>query len=238
MKKRFKIIFFLLSASITLSIMSHTYSRYVADSIADVQLSISKWQILINENDITNNNVSSIEVAPVIYESQNVKNNTVAPSSSGYFDLYIDPSAVEMSFDYTITLEVLNENMPDLLINNYSIINSSNDTEVSVIDDIEEIEGSEQNEQTDINNNSGDNTNSTTNDKEEIINNTITQTLDYSSEENFSHKPFTIRIFFEWREGASELMGDSEDSAIARDAIINNTVLKLQANIQFKQKIN
>lgn len=239
MKKRFKLIFFLLSASITLSIMSHTYSRYVAESIADVQLSVSKWQILINENDITNNNVSSIEVVPFIYESQHVKNNTIAPASSGYFDLYIDPSSVEMSFDYTLTLDVLNENIPDLLINNYSIISTSDDTETPVNDDnIEQNDEGEQNNQTDIIDNTENNTISNTDNKEEIINNTITGTFIYSNEENFSHKPFTIRIFFEWREGENELMGDSEDSAIATDALLNETLLKLQANIQFKQIVN
>ena len=48
MLKRIKIILILLVLSVTLSFMSNTYSRYVAESTSNVQVSFAKWQILLS----------------------------------------------------------------------------------------------------------------------------------------------------------------------------------------------
>ena len=47
--------------------------------------------------------------------------------SKGYFDIDIDHSNVDVSFNYNITLEVLNENIPDLIITKYAILDSNYD---------------------------------------------------------------------------------------------------------------
>ena len=74
--------------------MSNTYSRYVADSTGDVQMMFTKWQILVNDSDIVNETVSSIELTPVIKEDDNIAKDTIAPTSSGYFDITINPENV------------------------------------------------------------------------------------------------------------------------------------------------
>lgn len=124
MKKRMFILLSLVSLSLTLGLMSNTYSRYVADTTSNLEVLFAKWQILVNENDITTGSTSSINLVPVIEENSNVEANMVAPSSKGYFDIDIDPSNVGVAFNYSITLEMLNENMPDLMITKYAIINS------------------------------------------------------------------------------------------------------------------
>lgn len=124
MRKKFMILLILVSTSLTLGLMSNTYSRYVADTDSNVVLELAKWQILVNENDITNNTTSSINLTPVIEENENVTNNTIAPSSKGYFDIDIDPTNVDVSFNYSINLNVLNENMPDLMISKYAILDN------------------------------------------------------------------------------------------------------------------
>ena len=48
-------------------------------------------------------------------------------------------------------------------------------------------------------------------------------------------KPFTIRLFFKWYEGENELMDDLADTEIGTVAAINDTKLKMKANISFKQ---
>lgn len=207
MLKRIKIILILLVLSVTLSFMSHTYSRYVAESTSNVQVSFAKWQILLNESDITNGTNSNIEITPVVEKSANVKENTIAPSSKGYFDILVNPSNVEVSFDYTLTLELLNENLPDILISKYAILE----------------EGYKE-------------TNTIT--KLDITDNTITGTLTYDNKtKNFSFKPFTIRVYFEWIEGTNESMDDILDTNIGLDAAQNNTKLQIAANISFKQKL-
>lgn len=208
MKKRIKIILILLTISITLSFMSDTYSRYVEDTTSNIELSFAKWQILVNETDITNGTTSNIEITPIIEASNNVKANTIAPSSKGYFDILINPSNVEMSFDYTITIELLNQNMPDILISKYAILDE-NYKEGNTITKLN-IEDNE-------------------------IKGTLKYK---NEEENFIFKPFTIRVFFEWFEGENEQMDNEADTQIGIDATNNNTKLQIKASIKFEQNIN
>ena len=122
MAMKFKIFLVISSLALTLSLMSNTYSRYVADVDSNIDLLFAKWQILVNENDITNNTTTSINITPVMEENVNVAENTVAPSSKGYFDIDIDPSNAGVSFDYSINLNVEDENMPDLMISKYAVL--------------------------------------------------------------------------------------------------------------------
>lgn len=189
MSTKFKILAVLVSLSLTLCFMSNTYSRYVANTTGNVEVQFAKWQILVNENDITTSSSSSIELTPVVEQNQYVADNKVAPSSKGYFDIDIDPTNVEVSFDYSISLTIENTNIPDLMITKYSIVDSSYD------EDKDELQ---------INN---------------IKDNTITGSLTYDNKtENFKFEPFTIRIYFEWYEGTDETMNDLADSEVGNEA--------------------
>lgn len=207
MTKRIKIILILLILSVTLSFMSHTYSRYVVDTTSNIEVSFAKWQVLVNETDITDGTTTNLEITPVIEESSNVKANTIAPSSKGYFDIAINPTNIEMSFDYKVTLKLLNENMPDILISKYAILSDTYKEGDTVTT-------------TDITNN-------------EI---TGTLTYD-NEIDNFAFKPFTIRVYFEWFEGTNEIMNDEADTTIGKDAAINNTKLQIEAALSFSQKL-
>ena len=122
MLKKFKVLIVIASLAITLSLMSNTYSRYIASSDGNVEIEFAKWQLLVNNTDITTNSSSNISFEPTIESNANVANNKVAPSSTGYFDVEIDPTNVDVSFKYTINLDIQNENIPDLLITKYAII--------------------------------------------------------------------------------------------------------------------
>ncbi len=125
MHKKIKILLMLVSISLTLGLMSNTYSRYIVDTSGDVEVMFTKWQILVNNNDITNGNSSSITLEPVMEANENIQENTIAPSSKGYFDIEVDPSNTELSFDYSIGLEILNEDIPDLMITKYALLNDT-----------------------------------------------------------------------------------------------------------------
>ena len=122
MTKKIKILLLIFSLSLTLSYMSNTYSRYVADATGNVNVLFAKWQILVNDSDITNGTTSSIAITPEIDENPHVASGTIAPSSKGHFDIIINPENVGVSFEYDITLDVLNDDMPDLMITKYSIL--------------------------------------------------------------------------------------------------------------------
>ena len=210
MKIRIKIMLIFMSLVLTMSLMSNTYSRYVADTTGNLEAQFAKWKILVNNNDITNGSVSSIELIPVIDENSNVAKNKLAPSSKGYFDIEIDPSNVEVSFDYKISLEVLNEDLPDLLVSKYSIIESGTDLDKTSIE------------------------------MNDIVDNVISGTLKYknptsASDDVFLFKPFTIRVYFEWIDGEMATMSDEADTLIGTNA--DNYSLQIKANIRFEQNI-
>lgn len=196
-KLKFLIVCFMLI--ILVSLMSNTFSKYVSSADGDLNVSFAKWQILVNNLDISDAANSEILFVPVIDSNNEVEENSVAPSSSGYFDISIDPSNVALSFNYNITFSIENDDIPDLMISEYAIL---------PVDDspIEKIS---------------------------LDNNIIEKDMIYDPENPF--KPFTIRLFFKWYEGENELMDDLADTEIGTVAAINDTKLKMKANISFKQ---
>lgn len=222
MNFRIKILLVFIPLSFLLCFMSNTYSRYVADATGNFKMSFAQWQILINNEDITNNTSSSIVLTPVIDENSYVKENKIAPSSTGYFDINIDPSNVDVSFNYSISLKVLNENMPDLMIRKYAILDNDFDEKKDTITykDIENnlISGSL--------------------DLDSIIATSGDEIIATNGDEikTSKFKPFTIRICFEWYEGTDEKMNDEADTLIGLDA--ENNELEIEAKIKFEQKIN
>ena len=207
MKKKCKILFIIASLALTLSLMSNTYSRYVANTTGNLDMLFANWQILVNENDILDETSSSIQITPVILENEHISQNKVAPSTQGYFDINIDPTNVDVSFDYQIDIEVLNENLPDLMITKYAILDSDYTEGDEII------------------------TNTLENNR---LNGSLIYQNDI---EDYSFEPFTIRIYFEWYDGNDGIMDDTADSEIGRDAAANDTTLQIAATIQFEQQL-
>lgn len=210
MKTRIKLLAVFISLALTVSLMSNTYSRYVADTTGNMEMQFAKWKILVNNNDITDGSVSSIELTPVLDENSNVAKNKLAPSSKGYFDIEIDPTNVEVSFDYEVSLEVLNEDIPDLLVTKYSIIKSDDNLDKDFLE-------------------------------LDIVDNVISGTFKYKnvasgSDEVFTFKPFTIRVYFEWFNDTTSTESDEAHTMIGMNA--EDYSLQIKANIKFEQNIN
>jgi len=206
-EKRICFILLLMSCSLCLCFMSSTYSRYVAGTTGNIDILFAKWQILINTQDITDQNTSNISITPTIEQNENIKENTVAPTSKGYFDIDIDPTNVDVSFRYTIDLEIDNEDIPDLMITKYTILPN----------DYQE----------------GDTIEYTTLQESTITDEIIYD----NETENFNFEPFTIRIYFEWYEGEDELMDDEADTEIGEASSNDELSFTINANISFEQII-
>lgn len=212
MNFRIKVLSVFIPLSLFLCFMSNTYSRYVADTTGNLKMSFAQWQILVNNDDITNNFTSSINLTPVIDKNKYVEDNKIAPSSSGYFDISIDPSNVDVSFNYSILLELVNDNIPDLMITKYAILDSDySENDVITYKNIDNnlIQGSLDVEH-------------------------ITTPTDENQEHSF--EPFIIRICFEWYEGEDETMSDDADTLVGNNAL--NNELEIRAQIKFEQKLN
>lgn len=208
MAKKIKIIVAFISLSICLCLMSNTYSRYVAGTTGNVEALFSKWQILVNSTDITNSIDSTVDIVPIIDEDVNIAANTVAPSSKGHFDIIIDPSNVDVSFSYNISLAIQNQDMPDLKITGYSYVPADYNEEDNNLEII------------------------TTED------NIIEEIMNYEKETpGFKFNSFTIRVYFEWLEGTGETMNNEADTVVGNQAVVEDMSLMISANIEFEQII-
>lgn len=194
MKKRICFALLLMSCSLCLCFMSSTYSRYVAGTQGNIDILFAKWQLLINNQDIADENNSQITITPTIEPNENTKSDVVAPTSKGYFDINIDSSNVDVSYKYTVTLDINNEDIPDLMITKYTILP-------------ENYEEGDTIEYTTIQDNAISNT--------MLFDNTI---------EDFKFEPFTIRIYFEWYEGEDEQMDDEADTIIGTQEEVTFTI--------------
>lgn len=208
MVKKLQIILLLISISVSLGLMSTTYSRYVANTTGNIDLLFAKWQVLVNESDITDSSTSSVIFTPVMDSNSDVASNMVAPGSTGYFDIEINPENTDVSFNYTIDLAIENTEIPDLLITQYAIL------------DGDYIEGDA----------------ITTSDlvNYSITNDVIYD----NETEDFAFETFTIRVYFEWYDEEDGTMDDEADSVIGNQAATTGVELEMSATLTFEQIFN
>ncbi len=152
MSKRKKIIllFACLFLLIFIGSTTYTYAKYFSQTKRDIGTNIKKWNIKINDKDIKNGTNLEEEMTAIFTGSEHIAENTIAPSSEGYFEINLDYSNVEVSFKYEISIEQ-NDTVPDIKIyklevdgqeiqgNNLSIENSidiKNDTDLDKKKDI------------------------------------------------------------------------------------------------------
>lgn len=111
-----------LSLFALVSMVQDTYSKYNTAAQGDASLSIARWQISINNQDIIDNSYITNAITPSTISSDHVKEGVFAPQSVGYFDLVLDYSNVDTSFEYTIVTSIPESSgVTDLIVTGYSI---------------------------------------------------------------------------------------------------------------------
>lgn len=124
MKLSKKIQILLLTIAILFCILTvaDTYSKYLTSASSTSDISIARWRILVNNQDIRNNSDVSQVITPIFLSNQHISNDIIAPTSQGYFDIIIDHSAADVSFNYEINIST-NENssVTDIIATGYSI---------------------------------------------------------------------------------------------------------------------
>lgn len=119
---------FLLIACISLfncfNLIQDTYAKYSSDANASTNISIAKWNILINNNDIKNNKDFSNSVAAVFTGNENTNDGYIAPTAEGYFDVVVNASNVDVSYNMNMDINVSNNSdVKDLVITGYTVNN-------------------------------------------------------------------------------------------------------------------
>ena len=88
--------------------VTQSYAKYTSQGIANVQQQAGAWVIEINDSDISSrNSTREFQINSLTYTSnQYVLANKIAPSTSGYFEIVIDPSGSSVAVRYDVTLDL------------------------------------------------------------------------------------------------------------------------------------
>lgn len=124
MKNVKKVLFIIscISACISLFFIVETYSRYVSSATGTANISIARWNITVNTLTVKNNTDLSSKITPIFPGSDHIKADIIAPTAEGYFDLNLDYTNADVSFDYEITVSPSEESLvSDLVTTAYSI---------------------------------------------------------------------------------------------------------------------
>lgn len=94
---------FILGVLLVMFIITETYGLFETNNVMIVNSEIGKWNIYINETSATEGTfvVDSITVM----NNEKVKNGKIAPGTSGYFDIVIDPADTDVSIRYDISFD-------------------------------------------------------------------------------------------------------------------------------------
>lgn len=104
-----------------ISMVQETYSKYNTSAFGDVAMSIARWQIKVNSQDVIQNSYITNTISPTIISNVHVKEGVMAPRSVAYFDLVLDYTNVDTSFDYNIVTSVPPDGaVTDLKVTGYS----------------------------------------------------------------------------------------------------------------------
>ena len=121
MKKKV-ILLVVLSILLCLFFVQESFAKYITEANETANMSIARWKILVNNEDIRDENTVNTVINPVFPGNDNIAENIIAPTSEGYFDLIIDAREADVSFKYKITLSVNEDSsVRDLVATKYVI---------------------------------------------------------------------------------------------------------------------
>ncbi|MBR4261800.1 MAG: hypothetical protein IKQ35_00365 [Bacilli bacterium] len=122
-KIRFVIAFGLLC--LLIGMIQSSYAKYVSSASATGKFTIAEWTFKVNNIDVVSGSNFSNTLVPTYDTNTNISSGVIAPTSTGYFDLVIDSTKVDVSYNQTITVSTGDDNtITDLKITGYKINNS------------------------------------------------------------------------------------------------------------------
>ena len=104
--KKSLIVLTMIMISITIYKIIQTYALFETNKTGLVNQKIAKWNIELNQTDITNGITQNIIIDNFqLTENNNVLSGKIAPGISGALDLTLDPKDTDVSIRYDLTLE-------------------------------------------------------------------------------------------------------------------------------------
>lgn len=102
--KIFKLILLILILIFAFLTIRDTYSKYITQTGNSSNLNISKWHILLNDEDIRNKKDFTNDIKIEYEKSEHVAENVIVPTSKGTFSLELNSTGTELPFEYTIQI--------------------------------------------------------------------------------------------------------------------------------------
>lgn len=107
--------------------INETYAKYNTSLEGNTSISVARWHILVNNQDVRNNSSTTAELTPTFLGTEHIAPDVIAPTSEGYVDIIIDSSQVDVSFSYSITPQVdKTSSVSDLVVTSYSVNGNEN----------------------------------------------------------------------------------------------------------------
>lgn len=129
-KKR--ILVFILFCLVFVFLFQEAYAKYRKYASVQVDNTVAKWNIKINNELIGNKTTLTNHIIPTVVSNNYVKNDVLAPGSLGYFDVDIDATDADVSFTYEINVAKYDiYTIEDLTIYAYSVDDFSTSTSVT-----------------------------------------------------------------------------------------------------------
>jgi len=107
-KKSIKIVIIISILLMISYIFLNTYSKYINQAEARIEQDIARWNIKINNVDITGTSGEPVEFEIDNFEwdtDSHVKEGKVAPGMKGRFEIDIDPKDTDVSIQYSIKID-------------------------------------------------------------------------------------------------------------------------------------
>ena len=116
---------------ISFFVVQDTLAKYRKKVDENISLGLARWDIKLNNESIAGKETITSDVTPIFEESDYVAENVIAPGITGYYDIVIDATEVDVSFSYKLT-SIVNEaeKYPDIVAYGYTI-DPDNNEEIS-----------------------------------------------------------------------------------------------------------
>ena len=110
-----------------------TYAKYTSSVNETTDISIARWRILVNNFDIRSSSSTNNLITPVFAGNANIASGVIAPTATGYFDIVVDATGTDLSFNYNINVS----NSVDSPVNDIIVTNCTlNGSDVLVTDGV------------------------------------------------------------------------------------------------------
>ncbi len=123
----------LMSLFFSISLIQSTYAKYVSSATNNTNITIARWNILVNNQDVVSNSNFVNNITPVFTGNTNVADGKIAPTATGYYDITIDASNTDVSLSYTVSIEESELNtVTDIEVYSYTIGSVTTDYTVPI----------------------------------------------------------------------------------------------------------